>query len=77
MPGTESECRLQSTNKQTNRQKLSVSNEVEFLTGTMLIFANNFLGKILTKTSILMQNCIEDDMVRKLFAKYLGIQLKI
>ena len=24
-----------------------------------------FLGKILTKTSILMQNCIEDDMVRR------------
>ena len=28
-------------------------------------FANQILGQILTKTSILMQTCIEDDMVRR------------
>ena len=28
-------------------------------------FANQILGKILIKTSILMQNCSEDDMVRR------------
>ena len=34
--------------------------------GTAPIFANKILGTILTKTAILMQNCIEDDMVRKI-----------
>ena len=37
----------------------------KLLTGTASIFANKILRKILTKTSILMQNCIEDDMVRR------------
>ena len=30
-----------------------------------IFFANQIFGEILTKTSILKQNCIEDDMVRR------------
>ena len=39
--------------------------KAEILPWTTSIFANKILGKILTKTSILMQNCIEDDKVRR------------
>ena len=39
--------------------------KAELLPGTAPIFANKIFVKILTKTSILLQYCTEDDMVRR------------
>ena len=50
--------------------------KAELLPWTAPIFANKILGKILTKTAILMQNCIEDDMVRRNWQNILGFRWK-